>query len=186
MKLDEGMDTGPTFARLSTAIGPEETAGEVAERLSRLGATAVHDWLGRYVSGQCTLEPQDSSRASLAPMLTKEHGLIDWGQTAKRVHDHVRGMRPWPGAYTSGRGGIVGVHATRVIDGVRPTSPPGAVVVADKARVIVACGHESFLELVTVQPRGRRAVRATEWVMGRGVTEGDILGLPQATASASR
>jgi methionyl-tRNA formyltransferase len=179
MKLDEGMDTGPTFARISTPIAPEETAGELAGRLARLGAEAVREWLPKYVEGQCKLEPQDHSRATLAPMLDKEHGRIDWSKRALAVHDHVRAMNPWPGAFTSVRGRVVKVHAARVVEpmtllGVRRETRPGQVTLADKKHVFVACGGGS-VELVTVQPEGKRAMGAPEWAIGRGVAEGDVL-----------
>ncbi len=185
MKLDEGMDTGPTFARVETPIGPEETAGEVGERLARLGGEAVREWLPRYVAGAYVLEPQDDSRASAAPILEKENGRLDWSAAAARVHDHVRGMSPWPCAFTSARGRPLKVHATRVIPALAPQSShspaaagsgvAGRVVIADKSRLIVACGA-GFLELLSVQPEGKRAMRGAEWVMGRGVAEGDTLG----------
>jgi len=178
MKLDEGMDTGPTFARLSTLIGPDETAGELSARLAGLGAQAVTQWLPKYIRGACSLMPQDPASATLAPPLKKEHGEIDWAAGAKQVHDHVRGMNPWPGAFTSARGRTVKVHATRVLQLEHPQVPAGRVLVADKSRVLVATGAGA-VELVTVQPEGRRAMTATDWVIGRGVAEGDLLGPSQ-------
>jgi len=176
MKLDEGMDTGPTFAHVTTPIGPEETAGELSERLARVGADAVRAHLPDYVAGRVTLEPQDHARATMAPMLEKEHGRIDWGKPARRVHDHVRGMSPWPGAFTTARGKALKVHATRIVDApASPAASPGRVLIADKSRVLVACG-EGCVSLVTVQPEGKRAMSAADWAMGRGVAEGDVLG----------
>jgi methionyl-tRNA formyltransferase len=183
MKLDEGMDTGPTFARVATPVGPDETAGELSERLARIGADAVREWLPRYVAGACTLEPQDHAGATMAPMLEKEHGRIDWTKSARRVHDHVRGMSPWPGAFTTARGRTLKVHATRVVDGTAPGAVPGKVVVADKSRVLVACGA-GCVELARVQPDGKRAMTAAEWVNGRGVAEGDVLGASESAAPA--
>jgi methionyl-tRNA formyltransferase len=179
MKLDEGMDTGPTFARVATPVGPDETAGELGERLAPIGADAVTRWLPAYVAGQCPLEPQDAPLATMAPMLEKDHGRIDWTKTARQVHDHVRGMSPWPGAFTSARGRSLKVRATRVVNGTAGGATPGQVVVADKSRVMVACG-QACVELVTVQPEGKRAITGAEWVMGRGVAEGDLLGSPVA------
>jgi methionyl-tRNA formyltransferase len=175
MKLDEGMDTGPTFARVVTPIAPEETAGELGARLARLGATAVSEWLPKYAAERCVLEAQDDTKASSAPILKKDDGRLDFAATAAKVHDHVRGMSPWPGAFTSVRGRIVKVHVTLRIEGERPEAPPGTVLVADKSRVLVAC-TDGAVELVSVQPEGRRVMTAAEWVAGRGVVEGDVLG----------
>jgi methionyl-tRNA formyltransferase len=176
MKLDLGMDTGPTFARVATPIGPDETAGELGARLAQLGAEAVREWLPRYVAGQCVLEPQDDGQASLAPVLEKEHGRIDWARPCRQVHDHVRGMSPWPGAFTTARGKTLKVHATRPLQGGDVGGAPGQVLIADKTRVLVACGAGA-VELVTVQPEGKRAMRGSDWVAGRGVAAGDVLGI---------
>jgi methionyl-tRNA formyltransferase len=175
MKLDEGMDTGPTFARVETPIGPDETAGELGVRLAQLGADAVRQWLPRYVDGQCALEAQDDRLASLAPVLEKDHGRIDWALPCQKVHDHVRGMSPWPGAFTTVRGKTVKVHATRPVEAGELGGAPGRVLIADKTRVLVACGAGA-VDLVTVQPEGKRAMRASDWVAGRGVAAGDALG----------
>jgi len=175
MKLDPGMDTGPTFARVATPIGPEETAGELSERLARMGADAVRKWLPEYVAGRCTLEPQDEAQATTAPMLQKGDGALVWSESAARLHDRVRGLNPWPGGFTTLRGRVVKVHATRVLDARDARAAAGQVLVADKSRVLVACGGGS-LELVVVQPEGRRAMRANEWAAGRGVAAGDVLG----------
>jgi methionyl-tRNA formyltransferase len=175
MKLDQGMDTGPTFARTVTPIGPDETAGELAVRLAEIGAEALGEWLPKFVRGECRPEPQDDARASIAPMLQKIHGRIDWTRDAARVHDHVRAMNPWPGASTVARGRTVKVHGTCVVDTEGSEPRPGCVLLADKTRVLVACGS-GVLELVAVQPEGKRTMRAADWAMGRGVGEGDILG----------
>jgi methionyl-tRNA formyltransferase len=175
MKLDEGMDTGPTFARVTTPIGPEETAGALSEREARLGADAVREWLPRYVAGHCRLEPQDERLATMAPVLEKAHGRVDWSKSARRVHDHVRGMSPWPGAFTLLRGRTVKIHATRIVDLSAGGGVPGAVLFADKTRVVVACG-EGCVELVAVQPEGKRVMEASQWVLGRGVSGADVLG----------
>jgi methionyl-tRNA formyltransferase len=175
MKLDEGMDTGPTFAEVTTPIEPEETAGELSQRLSRMGAEAVRTWLPQYVAGRCSLKPQAHDRATLAPMLEKSNGAIEWTESAQRVHDRVRGMNPWPGGFTTARGKVVKVHATRVVEAQVAGQSAGTVLVADKSRVLVACGG-GCVELLVVQPEGKRPMRATEWAAGRGVAEGDVLG----------
>lgn len=174
MKLDLGMDTGPTFARAVIEIGPDETAGELSLRLARLGAESVRRWLPAYVANECMLEAQDPLGASEAPLLTKEHGRIDWSKSAADIHAHVRAMNPWPGAFTTSRNRTVKVHATRVLD-TAPGGHPGQVLLADKAMVVVACGAGS-VELVALQPEGKRAMPAHEWAGGRGVAMGDVLG----------
>lgn len=178
MQMDEGMDTGAILEQFPTPITPDETAGELSERLSALGALAVRKGLPRYVAGGYTPIPQDHAKATTAPMLEKEQGRIDFGKPARAVHDHVRGMTPWPGAFTRSRGKTLKVHATRVTDvpsGAVVAAAPGTVVLADKSRVVVACG-ERAVELLKVQLEGKKAIAAGDWFLGRGVAEGDVLG----------
>lgn len=182
MQMDEGMDTGAMLEQFPTPITPDETAGELSERLSALGALSVRKGLPKYVAGGYTPVPQDHAKATTAPMLAKEQGRIDFGKPARAVHDHVRGMMPWPGAFTTARGKTLKVHATRVTDvpGGAPSRPsPGTVVLADKARVVVACG-ERAVELAKVQLEGKKAIAAGDWFLGRGVAEGDVLGAAPA------
>jgi methionyl-tRNA formyltransferase len=175
MEMDEGMDTGAMLETFATPITEEETAGELSERLSSLGALATRKGLPRYVSGGYTPRPQDHAKATLAPMLKKEDGRIDFTKPARAVHDHVRGMTPWPGASTTSRGKLLKVHGTRVTDIPAGAAKPGTVVFADKSRVVVACG-ERGVELTRVQLEGKKAVSAGDWFLGRGIAEGDVLG----------
>ncbi|MBX3189855.1 MAG: methionyl-tRNA formyltransferase [Labilithrix sp.] len=177
MQMDEGMDTGAMLEQLTTPITEEETAGDLSEKLSALGALAVRKGLPVYVSGGYTPQEQDHARATLAPILEKKDGQIDFSKSAREVHDHVRGMTPWPGAFTTSRGKTLKVHATRVTDLPAATEKPapGTIVFADKTRVIVACG-ERGVELTRVQLEGKKAISASDWFLGRGVAEGDRLG----------
>jgi methionyl-tRNA formyltransferase len=175
MKMDAGMDTGDMLEIFTTSIGENETAGELSERLSAIGATAVREGLPKFVAGRYVPQKQDDARMTLAPMLSKEDGRVDFTKPARAVHDHVRGMNPWPGAHTTLAGKLVKVLETRRGDLSRSGATPGDVLLADKSRVLVACG-EGSVELVRVQLEGKKAMRATDWVLGRGVKEGDRFG----------
>jgi methionyl-tRNA formyltransferase len=176
MQMDEGMDTGAMLEQFSTPISDEETAGELSERLSAIGALATRKGLPTYVAGGYTPIQQDHAKATMAPMLKKEDGRIDFTKPARAVHDHVRGMTPWPGASTTARGKTVKVHATRVTDVPQNVkAEPGTVVFADKSRVVVACG-ERGVELTRIQLEGKKAIGAGDWFLGRGIAEGDKLG----------
>jgi methionyl-tRNA formyltransferase len=177
MNMDEGMDTGDMLEKLVTPIGPDETAGELSERLSALGALAVRKGLPKVVAGGYVPEPQDHARASAAPLLTKRDGLVDFTKPALAVHNHVRGMAPWPGAFTYADGKVVKVLETRMSDARKAGALPGEVIVADKSGVLVACG-EGTIELLRVQLEGKKPVRGAEWQSGRGVREGTRLGEP--------
>ena len=175
MLLDEGMDTGDTLAFFPTPIDPNETSAELAVRLAALGGAAVTSHLPRFLEGGLPRVKQDDARATMAPILTKEHGRIDFTKSARAVHDHVRAMNPWPGAFTALDGKAVKVHRTEVAPLGRAGSQPGDVLVADKGHLLVACG-QGAVELASVQLEGRKAVRGIEWVMGRGIREGQRLG----------
>jgi methionyl-tRNA formyltransferase len=178
MQMDEGMDTGAMLEQFATPITDAETAGELSERLSALGALATRKGLPTYVAGGYAAIAQDHAKATMAPMLKKEDGRIEFTLPARAVHDHVRGMTPWPGASTSARGKTLKVHETRVTDIPQrgdAKAEPGTVVFADKSRVVVACG-ERGVELMRVQLEGKKAVSAGDWFLGRGIAEGDKLG----------
>jgi methionyl-tRNA formyltransferase len=189
MQMDAGMDTGAMLEKFPCPVGPDETAGELSARLRALGADAVRVGLPKVLAGAYVPQPQDDTQATLAPILKKEDGRIDFARPARQVHDHVRGMMPWPGAFTSGPSGptrtgastkpsIVKVLATRVLDERQTLGSPGTVLQADKLGVLVACAP-GFVELSRVQLEGRKPVTAAEWAGGRGVAENDVLGVPQ-------
>ncbi len=175
MKMDEGMDTGDVLEPFATPIDPDETAGELSDRLAALGALAVRRGLPKLVGGGYTPIPQEHAKATAAPLLKKEDGRISFAKSARAVHDHVRGMTPWPGAFTTLGGKTVKVHATHVASVPEGDAAPGTVVFADKTRVLVACA-ERGVELARVQLEGKKAVTGAEWFMGRGVKPGDVLG----------
>ena len=180
MMMDAGMDTGDMLEQYRTPIGPDETAGDVSERMAQLGAKAVREGLPKYIAGGYVPQKQDEAGVTLAPILKKEDGRVDFAKDARAVHDHVRGMSPWPGAHTMLGGKIVKVLETaRGPEGLSKVgAAPGEVILADKSRVLVACGGngEGCIELVRIQLEGKKPVRATDWVLGRGVHEGDRLG----------
>jgi methionyl-tRNA formyltransferase len=180
MQMDEGLDTGPVLARRVLPIGPNDTAAELAERLSQLGAELLREELPRYLAGALISAPQDAERMTLAPILQKTHGAIDWQKSAQQVHDLVRGMTPWPGAYTLlPSGATLKVYATRLVPPSNDANAtPGTVLSADRAHgLVVACG-EGAIALDAVQPEGKRRMTAAEYLAGRGLSAGEMLGAP--------
>lgn len=192
MQMDEGLDTGPVLARRALAIGANETAGELAGRLSQLGAQLLTEELPRYLESALVAVPQEHAQMTHAPILEKTHGAIDWTKSAQQVHDLVRGMTPWPGAYTRlAAGTTLKVHATHVaveedarasapstaLPADRAGSAAGTVLHADHTRgLVVACG-QGVLALDAVQPEGKRRMTAAEYLAGRALGVGDVLGV---------
>ncbi|MFW5741242.1 MAG: methionyl-tRNA formyltransferase [Myxococcota bacterium] len=175
MQMDAGMDTGPVLSAHSIPIGPEETAGELATRLASLAAEVVRLDLQRAVDGHLAPQPQDDADATYAPMLEKKDGRIDWSLAAEQVHAHVRGMTPWPGAFTTLRDKILKVHRCK-LHGGQADAEPGTLVIADRTAVVVACG-QGLLELETLQLPGKKAMPAGTMVLGRTLKTGDRLGI---------
>jgi len=175
MQMDEGLDTGPVYATRRVAIGENETAGELAVRLAALAAAVVCEELPRAVGGELVAEPQDPAAATTAPQLKKEDGKIDWSRCASEIHDHVRGMTPWPGAFTRLAPRLLKVLATRRSNLDTRSYQPGTLVMADSNGVIIACG-KGTLEILRAQLEGKKPHSARELVTGRTLTAGARFG----------
>jgi methionyl-tRNA formyltransferase len=175
MLIDEGLDTGPILLQRSTPIGPEETAGELAPRLARLGAELLVETVQGLGDRSLQPVPQDHSRSTLAPLLKKEDGRIDWAQPARRLASRARGFSPWPGAFTSHDGRQLKLLRVRPSD-APAGAPPGTVLEVGADAVKVACGDASALLLLEVQAESRRAMSASAWAAGARLSPGARLG----------
>lgn len=173
MQMDAGMDTGAVYTTRSLAIGPDETAGELAERLAALAAQIVREDLAAVVAGAVVASPQDPALATYAPPIRSADAVIDWSRSAAEVHALVRGMSPAPGARTAHRSGILKVHALALVPAGR-TPPPGVVSVCDQ-QVLVGTGAGA-VELLRAQCEGRRPQSAADLVNGRALRDGERLG----------
>ena len=168
-QMDAGMDTGPLLLQRPTAIGPEETAGELTERLAVLGAEVLLETLERLDT--LAPSPQDSVAATLAPRLRKEDGLLDWMEPATAVAARVRGLNPWPGAVTLAPGGRLLIWRARAIEG---RGEPGVLTAAD-GRLAVGTGA-GLLEPLEVQPENRRTMDWDAYLRGARLVPGAPLG----------
>ncbi|WP_437643809.1 methionyl-tRNA formyltransferase [Sorangium sp. So ce362] len=176
MQMDEGMDTGPIFTIHPTPIGPDTTADELAIELGALAARVVREDLRRAVGGELVATPQDHGAATHAPLLKKEDGRVRWDRSARQIHDHVRGMTSWPGAFTTLEGKTLKVLAARVESETDSGgAPPGTVVMAGRSVVIVACGGGA-IQILRAQAEGRKPLAAADLVAGRTLQTGMVLG----------
>ena len=166
MFMDAGMDTGDIIDTLTTPIGENETAGELFERLAPLGARLLSTTLAAIADGTVTRRPQNDAEATMAPMLEKAMGRLDLTRPARELHNQVRGMNPWPGAFCTAGGKTLKIHETRVAAG---SGAPGTLLCADP--VTVACG-EGALQLMTVQPEGKPRMAAEAWLRGARLPQG--------------
>jgi methionyl-tRNA formyltransferase len=160
-QMDAGMDTGPVLLSAVVAIGPEETAGELAARLSMLGARVLLETLDRLDT--LTPIPQRHEEATLAPRLRKVDGHIDWSRPAPDIVNLVRGCNPWPGATARGPGGLLSIWRAREVP-APPAAGPGRLVATDGARAIAA--GEGLVLPLEVQPENRRPMAWEEYLRG--------------------
>jgi methionyl-tRNA formyltransferase len=178
MQMDEGMDTGAILVQERIAMGDRDTAGTVTERLSVLGARAIVSALPRIASGELRPQQQDHNRATMAPLLKKVDGIIDWTSPALEIHNRVRGLTPWPGAYTYLDGKLVKVLETDVMAG---NEGPGVITCPDRDTCAAGTGS-GLLRIITLQPEGKKPMTAAEFLRGHR----DIAGKRFATSAKSQ
>jgi methionyl-tRNA formyltransferase len=171
MRIDAGLDTGEMLLKAETEIGSEENAIELGQRLALMGADLLIETLDGLERGTIVPQPQDQTEATLAPILKKEDGLIDWRQPAQAIHNRVRGLQPWPGAYTKFRGQRLHIWRSQVT--ADSCSPPGRLFGVKPPSV--CCGSGS-LELVDVQLEGRKRMTGSDFVNGQRLTGIEVLG----------
>jgi methionyl-tRNA formyltransferase len=176
MLIDEGLDTGPILLARQTPIGPEETAADLEPRLARMGAEVLLDTVRGLADSTLAPVAQDHARATLAPLLRKEDGLIDWTLPAETIACRARGFHPWPGAFTSHDRRLLKALRVRAVGASDPPAGAGTVTGVGPEGVRVACGSGTDLLLVEVQPESRRAMSATAWAQGARVRPGVRLG----------
>ncbi len=174
MLIDAGLDSGDILLVKETEIGPDETAVELSERLAQMGADLLVQTLRGLKEGTIRPIPQDHEKATYAPMLTREAGRIDWRWPAQKIHNRVRGFQPWPGAWTTFRGKMLHIWKSRVA-GAPAVGEPGAFQPGRK-RVLVNCGEGTALELLEVQPEGKKRMPASAFAHGQHLEGGERLG----------
>ena len=174
MRIDAGLDTGDILLQKEIPILADDTAETLAPRLADLGAALMIETLYGLQAGTLTGRSQDHSKATLAPVLKKEDGLIDFQRTAVEVWNRLRGFQPWPGAYTRFRGKQLQIHAAKPLPSLS-TSTPGELV-AENDSFIVGCGNKSALEVTELQLEGKKRMSARDFLHGYRLTPGERLG----------
>ena len=174
IRLVAALDAGPMLASLSRPIGDEETSQDVERDLASLGAALLVSTLDRLAAGHVTETAQDAAAATYAPRLTKEDGSIDWSRSARDIHNLVRGLHPWPRAYTSLDGDRLIVHRSSpfVYQNDQSQLPSGAVALARGDQLHVATGAGA-LGILEIQPEGRRVMSVREFLAGHPLKVGD-------------
>jgi len=179
-KINAEMDAGDILLARRVAIGPTETAEELGERLSIIGAKLLSETLTRVQESRLPPCPQDHSQATFAPRLKKEDGKIDWGKGAIQTFNAIRGLVPWPGAYSTFRGKKVIFWRGELCEAPAgkelPVGVAGEIVALDKRGIVIQCGDGVHLMVTGLQPESRRQMRAVDFVNGYRVKLGERFG----------
>ena len=168
-----GMDTGDILLVDRLTIDPDETAGELFERMALLGAQTLQKTIAALEAGTLTRIPQDEAQATKCPMLKKEHGKLDFSQTALANHNRVRGTNPWPGAYALLDGEPLKIHQTRLTDAPVGEEPIGLLKGNAKSGLFVRCA-DHWLEILVLQATGGKRLAAKDYLVGKTL-EGKVL-----------
>jgi methionyl-tRNA formyltransferase len=177
MRIVKALDAGPMLAKTRRAIGPDETSDEIERDLARLGASLLIDVADALADGPVIGTPQDDALATYAPRLTKHEGAIDWRDSAERIHNMVRGLHPWPHAFTfhDGRRFIVRRTSTSAGVPIDLSGGPGTIVAAAEDDLVVQTGG-GLLRVVEIQAEGKRPMPVREFLAGHRLTPGTAFG----------
>jgi len=174
MRIVKELDAGAMFAITRRPIDPDETSADVERDLGERGAPLLLEVVDQIAAGEAQETPQDASQATYAPKITKAEGAVDWGLPADRLHNLVRGLQPWPLVSGRIRGTRVLIHRTGLTTAVTPDKP-GTILRADGDRLDVAAGDGRVLRVLVVQPEGRRAMTAREFLAGHHLVAGMMI-----------
>jgi len=182
IRIDAGLDSGPILLQCALDIGADEAAPELAQRMAEAGAPLVVESLRKLERGEIVPVPQDHTQATFAPLLRKEHGRIQWSLAAYQVYNRIRGLEPWPGAFTTFRGQLCHVwgrpaeapveQAAAAAQTPARTQYPGTLLLAS-GELYVACGEDTWLRLEAVQLEGRKRIAARDFANGARLKPGE-------------
>jgi methionyl-tRNA formyltransferase len=173
MRIDAGLDTGQILQQREIPIAPDDTTETLAPRLADMGAELMVETLRGLEAGTIQARPQDHRLATLAPILNREDGLIDFGRMAAETLNRLRGFQPWPGAFTSFRGKQLQVWSAKPANAA--AAAPGEIKIEGE-RLLVGAGQNTALELLEVQPEGKKRMAARDFVHGYRPKPGEKLG----------
>ena len=179
MVMDAGMDTGAILEQAVLPISPEDTAGDVASRMAEMGGRLLVPTLKKWLAGTIEPQAQNESQATLAPILKKEDGLLDWSQSAVALANRIRGLSPWPGAYTFVKGERWGIWKVQVeepddasmLPSVDDSTAPGKIIGVSKQGIRVQTGR-GILRLIDVQPANKKRMTAAQYLAGHHLEVG--------------
>lgn len=168
MRMVQALDAGDIIAQTATPIDPDETVGQLHDRLADLGASLLVETVPKLENGTASFTPQDEAQVTLAPMLSRALSAMDFTRPARALHDQVRGLTPWPSAVTELGGVRCKIFSTTVLDKTTD-QPPGTVLTADKTGLTLACGNGTVLQINELQADGGKRLKAAEYLRGHSI-----------------
>jgi methionyl-tRNA formyltransferase len=183
MRVVKALDAGAMLATGTVPIGPDDRTDLVERELARIGGALLVATVDRLAAGPVDEVPQRDADACYAPRLRKEEGLVDWSRPARAIHNQIRGLHPWPHAFTFGPGGRLILHrsavASAAMDTVAPdTVAPGTVVTASQSQGVSVATGDGVLEIIELQAEGGKVLPARVFLAGHPLKPGDHLGAP--------
>src|SRR5277367_5513294 len=175
MRIDEGLDTGDMLLQRELPIAPDQTAEAIFPLLAEMGAPLMVETLERLEAGTVTAKKQDDALSTLAPILKREDGLVDFARPAMQIYNRWRGFQPWPGAYTYFNGKKLVLHRLIPMELRGEQTTPSEVRI-ERGRLLVDCGENSRIEIFEVQPEGKKRMPVADFLHGYQLKSGDRLG----------
>jgi methionyl-tRNA formyltransferase len=175
MLIDAGLDTGPMLLKYQTGIGADETAPELTAQLADAGAPLIVETLRKLDRGEIASAPQDNSQATFAPILKKDDGRIDWWLSAFKIYNRIRGLQPWPGAFTTFRGKNCQIWG-KPLKPIAAGGTPGVILPTKEDGLLVICGAGTVLHVEHLQLEGRKRVTDGEFMIGARIKPGERFG----------
>jgi methionyl-tRNA formyltransferase len=172
MKIDAGLDTGDILLQKEIPIDPTDTSETLSPKLASPGADLLIETLRRLQDGTIKSKPQDHTKATLAPILKKEDGKMDFHRTAQEIHNRLRGFQPWPGAFTQFRG--KNLQVTQAVTSMRPAA--NGELLIENNQLLVGCAGKTALEILELQLEGKRRMPAKDFIHGYHPKTGEKLG----------
>ena len=176
MRIVRELDAGPMMARVVRPIGVNESSDVIERDLAVLGADLLVQVVDDLEAGRAVEVPQDHAAATYAPRLTKDEGLLDFSQPAFTVHNRIRGLRPWPAAFTFFRDKRIVIHQARLSARSSEGAEPGTCLTAGAQGITIACGDGGAIDVLQLQPEGRRTMSARDYLAGYGILTGQRFG----------
>lgn len=176
MYMAEKLDAGDILTQAEVEIAEEDNVGTLFEKLSDVGSKLLIDTLPKLLGGELTPIPQDEAKATFAPNIKREQEKIDWTKDGEEIYNHIRGLNPWPVAYTIWNGLTLKVWKAEKLQ-VTKQGVPGTVIQIEKGGIIVATGNQTAIKITELQPSGKKRMLAEQFLLGTGsISAGDVIG----------